>query len=349
MLIDGDSYEEVLRSENGAVALPAKENYTYTFTYNGAGFDGTGVTKDMYVETHCYPTNGIRKTDSPCVLSYDCIYCGKAMQESITNHYYRSAVISASPTQIGHTICTCATCGDFYYDNYNLYSGAKGGQDGNMWWQFYQGNLAISCLGDTPDYDSWSSTPWKSYSLQIRKLYISNGTTSIGERMFSRLTALENVFIPDTIEKISDSAFFDCNSLQSFNCHANLKTIGSYAFASCGLSSLTLNEGLTTLGSWAFSNCVNLEEISIPSSVKEVDYAPFDGCSGLKKVIFEEGVTYAFDLINNTGSTYLDEVVFPSTLTEFSLLGYNRTKKFTVHPDNERYCSIDGVLYSNSV
>ena len=68
------------------------------------------------------------------------------------------------------------------------------------------------------------------------------------------------------------------------------------------------------MGSYAFENCTSLTSIRIPKSL-EVSNWPFDGCSALKNVEFESGMTrIPDDLFKDcTGFT---SIVIPDTVTE---------------------------------
>ncbi len=346
ILTDGDNYQETLYSENGTVTLPTKENYTYTFSYGGETFDGTGVTKDMYVDIHCYPTNGIRKGDTPCTLEYTCIYCGIDMKESITEHSYQSETVEASPTQIGHTAHICSVCGDCYYTDRAFYSGAtKSGVDGDMWWQFCNGTLVINGIGATPDYTSYSKTPWASFFYDINKVYVSDGITVIGDYLFASLTGLTEISLPDSVETISKYSLNATTHLKNIELPANLKSIETYAFAGSAINELTWNSKLETIGDYAFYSCHGLTEITVPA-IPNLGTYPFYNCKNLKKVIVEEGITYVDYIFENIEC--IDEVVLPSTLSDGFFASFSNVLKFTVHPNNKFYKSVDGILYNKN-
>lgn len=75
------------------------------------------------------------------------------------------------------------------------------------------------------------------------------------------------------LESIGDATFIDCAELKNLDLSnmANLKRIGNYAFQTSGLIKASLPEGLETIGNSTFSNCINLESITVPTSVTAVD------------------------------------------------------------------------------
>lgn len=73
---------------------------------------------------------------------------------------------------------------------------------------------------------------------------------------------------------------------------------------------------VTKIAANAFKNFEALEEVVIPGSVKTIEQS-FNGCSGLKKLVIEEGaerMPYAFQYC-----TSLQEVVIPSTVTNLTV------------------------------
>ena len=63
--------------------------------------------------------------------------------------------------------------------------------------------------------------------------------------------------------------------------------------------SVTLPKGLTNIGQLAFAGCTALQEITLPSTVKRIDYQAFQECTGLRSITLPKGLTniysYAFD------------------------------------------------------
>lgn len=83
----------------------------------------------------------------------------------------------------------------------------------------------------------------------------------IGEKVFTD-TDVEEVVLPNSIKKLSSSAFY-----------GNTK-----------LKKIVLNEGLVTIGDYAFRDCSSLEEITLPKSVLYIGANAFIGCYNLNGV-----------------------------------------------------------------
>ena len=100
----------------------------------------------------------------------------------------------------------------------------------------------------------------------------------------------------------------------------SLTTIDTQAFHNCtSLTDVELPKSLTTMGYNVFYNCDALTEIFIPKALKNVStvYAytgPFSECSNLRKVIFEEGITFIEHNLF-AGCDGLESIEIPSTVT----------------------------------
>ena len=101
-------------------------------------------------------------------------------------------------------------------------------------------------------------------------------------------------------------------------------SIGSFAFDSCNLKTLTLPESLTTLGNSAFRYNQTLKKVEIPSKVTEIPLCCFDLCSLLESVTIPEGVTIVGPYAFSGGS--LKTLTLPSTVKEIGNNAFYRPK-----------------------
>jgi hypothetical protein len=67
----------------------------------------------------------------------------------------------------------------------------------------------------------------------VRKVYLEEGFSQIGNKAFSECPNLRSVIIPDSVTGIGDSAFSDCSSLTSVTIPAGVTSIGAKAFYKC--------------------------------------------------------------------------------------------------------------------
>jgi hypothetical protein len=79
--------------------------------------------------------------------------------------------------------------------------------------------------------------------------------------------------IPSTVKRIHDSAFENCNSINSITMPASVISIGSYAFCNCtGMTgNLVIPESVTTIEDGAFSYCDKITgTVTLPSSLTKL-------------------------------------------------------------------------------
>lgn len=111
--------------------------------------------------------------------------------------------------------------------------------------------------------------------------------TSIGNMAFGKCAeTLEEVTVPNGVEKICEEAFRDCVALKRVNLPEGLRYIENNAFAGCcELSEVKLPEGLTAIGDSAFAGCGKLTDINIPGTVECIGDNAFAGC-GITEITF---------------------------------------------------------------
>lgn len=86
-----------------------------------------------------------------------------------------------------------------------------------------------------------------------------------------------------------------------------------------------VEEGITYLESYAFTECVNLESIELPDSLTGVGEVSFDNCKSLKGITIPKNVEYWFDM---------------------TFRGCSSLEYINADPENEKYRSVDGVLFN---
>ena len=105
----------------------------------------------------------------------------------------------------------------------------------------------------------------------ITGITIPEGVKYIGYGAFQNCTALKSVKLPNSLKKIGGEAFGDCAALSSVTFGSGLKSIEYEGFGHCeALKKVVLPEGLEKLDS-AFYGCYNLENITFPNSLSEID------------------------------------------------------------------------------
>ena len=137
----------------------------------------------------------------------------------------------------------------------------------------YDGTAAATAfvVGDIPEDYAPSNT-------DITQLYLGNGVTTIGDDAFNGCTGLAGALvIPDSVTSIGSYAF-SSNPLTSVTIPNSVTSIGGSAFDGNALTTVILAEGRTTIPQFfAFPNYIDVGfagVLTIPNSVTSIgDYA----------------------------------------------------------------------------
>ena len=142
----------------------------------------------------------------------------------------------------------------------------KTGQCGeNIYYVLYaNGKLLLRGTGATYDYTSHDSVFYQND--QIKEIVLSNGITSLGDRLFYHCANAKTVSLPATLTSIGDAAFAQEDA-----------AIGYTA----GLTSVTIPQAVTAIQSFAFQHTA-IAEVTVPASVKTWGKYVFSGCAKLK-------------------------------------------------------------------
>ena len=141
------------------------------------------------------------------------------------------------------------------------------------------------------------------YNLQ--QLVLPEGLQKVSYMMVAGCKNLQSIDIPASVEEIEQSAFEDCRSIKT------ITFVGAPAGAPGRFNAPAASASqLCRIGNWAFYNAHELQNLEIPEGVTEIGDGAFYGC------------------------TYLEEMVLPSSVQEigdntFALC--SKLKKITVN------------------
>ena len=118
-----------------------------------------------------------------------------------------------------------------------------------------------------------------------------NGKAVVGisDGAFSGKTALEAVFIPDSVKTVGKQAFSGDTALKYVRMPREM-TVGIPTECFEGCSSLTriyISSGVETVGAEAFSGCSALKVVTFPASLSRLQTGAFYGASSLRALIFK--------------------------------------------------------------
>jgi len=190
----------------------------------------------------------------------------------------------------------------------------------DAYWGFMEetGELTIWGSGAMEDY-SWEfndekganspTAPWGSFDIEAIKIY---GVTTIGECAFCYNSNLTSVEFWPSVTAIGTYAFFSCG-LESVTIPGSVATIGDQAFSMCTkLSSVELGDGVTIIEENAFSVCSGLTTLKLPASVRTIESGAFFLCSKLKEVQYS-GTEEQWNGVGGSGTEFSGaEILFNS-------------------------------------
>ncbi|MCQ2340164.1 MAG: leucine-rich repeat domain-containing protein [Paludibacteraceae bacterium] len=141
----------------------------------------------------------------------------------------------------------------------------------------------------------------------LTSLVIPNSVTKIEDRAFCNCSGLTSLVIPNSVTKIGDLAFCNCSGLTSVSISESVKQIGKGVFYDCTslpvfnhiryadsylvkvvdseLESYSIKEGTKWIGSEAFYYCLNMKNITLPSSLKQIGEKSLYQCTHIEKVV----------------------------------------------------------------
>lgn len=106
----------------------------------------------------------------------------------------------------------------------------------------------------------------------------------IGERAFSGLN-VGRIRIPDGVTTIREEAFKECRQLKVVELPGSLRSIDASAFEGCAkLRYVGFRDGLYSIGVRAFADCFSLQKIILPASLTRIDDEAFVNCVSLETI-----------------------------------------------------------------
>lgn len=136
---------------------------------------------------------------------------------------------------------------------------------------------------------------------------------TVPDRAFKNKTTLKSVIVPATTTHIGDAVFLGCSNLSDVKLPATIKSLGTYAFSSCGITSIELPATFTQTSGACFWSCSKLVKAIVPHTAEM-----FSGCYNLKTIVVPDGVPQIID-----GAFYqltsLTNISIPSSVTSIGV------------------------------
>ncbi len=204
----------------------------------------------------------------------------------------------------------------------------EGNYNGNIHWELHDGVLTVSGSGEMPD----GAIPWAPMRDSIKEIIVSEGITSIGNKVFSHCTQATKLTLPESLKHIGKEAFFGCSKLERVVIPANnLWKIEYGAFEGCSgirevyisdlaswcklsfddfgsnnpfrtgaalyldgtlVTQLVLPVGFVLESAFCFSGCTSLESVVLPWGLKSIPAFCFSKCPNLRFVVMPASVKH---------------------------------------------------------
>lgn len=124
----------------------------------------------------------------------------------------------------------------------------------------------------------------------LENIIIPNSVTYIGKSAFGNCTNLTNITIPNSITNIQSFTFEKCESLIKVTIPDGVVSIGMGAFYECNnLSTVTIPDSVTDIEVYAFDKCTNLKKVTVPIDIYS-GYG-FNDCSNIEEINYTKGRT----------------------------------------------------------
>lgn len=117
-------------------------------------------------------------------------------------------------------------------------------------------------------------------------------TTSTG--LFSNCKSLKNVVFEEGGKAFNLAyMFYNTTALETVTLPSTLTGVGKYAFQNSGIPTVTIPNTVTTISEYAFNKAIGLKTIvfAAGSTLKEIGYASFYGCTALKEISLPASLT----------------------------------------------------------
>lgn len=158
----------------------------------------------------------------------------------------------------------------------------------------------------------------------LKIIHLPKNMTTIPSYGLAHLPSLTTVTLPEKLTTIKSYAFYKDGNLESISIPNTVQLIETYAFAYCrNLKTLNLDSPLLTIiPSQMCFYCWNLETVTLPPKVIQINTQAFSYCCSLKRIVLPNTVTQLSPLAFESCAT-LESVTFEdSTIGTLTRLGY---------------------------
>lgn len=148
-------------------------------------------------------------------------------------------------------------------------------------WAFYMCDIDTIVI---KDLYAWCQISFPiQQTQQTFDTYSWNNPLVTAKHLYINDEEVENLIIPDGIEKLLQCSFLGCRNIKTVSFPESLKSIGAYSFESCwNLKSIIIPNTVLSIGKRAFYACTNLESVVLGENISKIPKEAFRSCKNLK-------------------------------------------------------------------
>lgn len=171
----------------------------------------------------------------------------------------------------------------------------------------YSGEVTVpaTIISDGTTYTVTSVAESAFANASVKTVKLPNTVRTIGESAFANCQSLESIELGNSVETIGQTAFFYCKQLKGFTVPPTLRTIDGMTFYECiGLTRVDISD----IGAWCrmefkdkyanplliarnlYLNGELMTDVVVPSDVKAIGNYVFQNCECLENITFPKGL-----------------------------------------------------------
>ncbi|MCR5653570.1 MAG: leucine-rich repeat protein [Ruminococcus sp.] len=129
--------------------------------------------------------------------------------------------------------------------------------------------------------------------LVVPETVYNKPVTRFEEKALRENTVIRSVIMHDNMTNVRQRAMYQCKNLSYVYYSKKLEVIGKYAFAynSSLTSAFLRNTSIRELYDDVYLSCANLEYVSLPDTLTQIDGAVFEK-TAVRKIVIPNGVTF---------------------------------------------------------
>ena len=232
-------------------------------------------------------------------------------------------------------------------DSFSVQVGAPNKEDVTATFDLATGIMNISGTGEFSPIYSAENVP-ESIIKRVKILNIGNGITKIPSMMFPGTNTIElgQLSLPNTLKEIG-SGNFCASKINQLSFPQSLKKIGQSCFSSSALISLEIPDSVLEIGSSSFSNLSSLKKVIFHEGLETISPFSFNECPLITELSLPSTLK---NMQYNFQGSSLESLEMGGEGTIFSSSGSERISNISAKSMTIRGGTIDnGAFYNNTV